>query len=368
MMRVPFLDLQVAHQELRSELDDAYRRVMDSGRYILEQEVEAFEGEFADYCGARYCIGVGNGLDALHLILRAYDIGAGDDVIVPAHTYIATWLAVSFAGARPVPIDAEPRTFNIDPERIEGAITPRTKAIIAVHLYGQPADMGPIVAIARKHNLKVIEDAAQAHGARYKGQRAGSLGDAAGFSFYPGKNLGALGDAGAIVTNDLDLAKRVRMLGNYGSQIKYEHEFMGVNSRLDALQAAFLRIKLKYLDQWNERRQKAARSYVALLGDLPELALPLVPKWAEPVWHLFVVQHKQRDDLQAFLAKKEIGTLIHYPVPPHLSKAYTDCGGQIGKYPITERLADTVLSLPMGPHLSDERLAAVAAKLREFDA
>ena len=367
-MRVPFLDLKLAHEELRRELDDAYRRVMDSGRYILEQEVDAFEREFADYCGTQYCIGVGNGLDALHLVLRAYGIGGGDDVIVPAHTYIATWLAVSFCGARPVPVDCDPHTFNINPELIEAAITPRTKAIIAVHLYGQPADMDRIVDIARKFDLKVIEDAAQAHGARYKGQRAGNLGDAAGFSFYPGKNLGALGDAGAVVTNDPELANRVHMLGNYGAQIKYEHEFQGVNSRLDALQAAFLRTKLKYLDQWNERRQRTAAGYLSVLTDVPELMLPLVPQWADPVWHLFVVRHQQRDRLQQFLSAKEIGTLIHYPIPPHLSKAYAASGWRIGDFPITERLAKTVLSLPMGPHLADAMQAEVATRLKEFKA
>lgn len=365
-MRVPFLDLKLAHEELRRELDDAYRRVMDSGRYILEQEVDAFEREFADYCGTQYCIGVGNGLDALHLVLRAYGIGGGDDVIVPAHTYIATWLAVSFCGARPVPVDCDPHTFNINPELIEAAITPRTKAIIAVHLYGQPADMDRIVDIARKFDLKVIEDAAQAHGARYKGQRAGNLGDAAGFSFYPGKNLGALGDAGAVVTNDPELANHVHMLGNYGAQIKYEHEFQGVNSRLDALQAAFLRTKLKYLGQWNERRQRTAAGYLSILTDVPELMLPLVPQWADPVWHLFVVRHQQRDRLQRFLAANEIGTLIHYPIPPHLSKAYAACGWRIGDFPITERLAKTALSLPIGPHLTDAMQAEVATKLKEY--
>ncbi len=367
-MSIPFLDLKAAHQELRSQLDAAYQRVMDSGRYILEHEVDTFEAAFANYCEAQYCIGVGNGLDALHLILRGYGIGGGDEVIVPANTYIATWLAVSFSGAKPVPVDCDPRTFNIDPDLIEAAITPQTKAIIVVHLYGQPADMDPILNIARQHKLKVIEDAAQAHGARYKGRRAGNLGDAAGFSFYPGKNLGALGDAGAVVTNDAALAAHVRMLGNYGSQFKYDHECQGVNSRLDALQAAFLRIKLKHLDQWNRRRQKAAQDYIASLIDVPDLTLPFVPQWADPVWHLFVVRHKHRDRLQRFSSQNEIGTLIHYPVPPHLSKAYAGGGWQIGDYPITERCAATVLSLPMGPHLSEDMQQDVAATLSEFKA
>ncbi|MDP2752964.1 MAG: DegT/DnrJ/EryC1/StrS family aminotransferase, partial [Nitrospirota bacterium] len=252
-MKIPFLDLRAAYLELAPELDEAYHRVMQSGWFILGAEVDAFENEFADYCDAKQCVGVGNGLEALHLILRAMDIGPGDEVIVPSNTYIATWLAVSYAGATPVAVEPDRRTFNLDSARIEAAITPRTRAIIAVHLYGQPADMDPIIEIARRHNLRVIEDAAQAHGARYKGRRAGSLGDAAGFSFYPGKNLGALGDGGAVTTDDETLAGRIRVLRNYGSSIKYHNELKGYNSRLDELQAAFLRVKLKHLDTWNAR-------------------------------------------------------------------------------------------------------------------
>lgn len=365
-MTVPFLDLKPAYEELQPQLDAAYRRVMESSWYILGQEVEAFEKEFARYCEAKYCIGVGNGQDALHLILRGYGIGLGDEVIVPAHTFIATWLAVSYAGATPVPVEPDNRTYNINPERIEKAITPKTRAIIPVHLYGQPADVDRITEIARKHNLKVIEDAAQAHGARYKGKIIGGLGDAAGFSFYPGKNLGALGDGGAVVTNDKELANNIRRFRNYGSQVKYVHDIKGFNSRLDALQAAFLRVKLKHLDEWNFRRQQVAGHYLNAMKEIPELTLPFVPRWAEPVWHLFVVRHRQRDNLQKFLTKCEVGTLIHYPVPPHLSGAYEDQDWKFRDYPITEKLAGTVLSIPIGPHLTGNMQADVINKLMEF--
>ena len=260
-MRIPFLDLKAASTELREELDAAYHRVMDSGWYILGEEVDAFEAEWAAYCGVRYCVGVGNGLDALHLILRAMDIGTGDEVIVPSNTYIATWLAVSYAGATPVPVEPDPRTFNLDPTRVEAAITPRTRALLPVHLYGQPADMDGLLEVARRHDLRVVEDAAQAHGATYKGRRCGGLADAAGFSFYPGKNLGALGDAGAVTTDDDRIADRVRALRNYGSRRKYYHDEKGYNSRLDPLQAAFLRVKARHLDEWNGRRAELASRY-----------------------------------------------------------------------------------------------------------
>jgi len=365
-MTVPFLDLKAAYKELQAPLDAAYRRVMESGGYILGQEVEAFEEEFAGYCEAKYCIGVGNGLDALHLILRGYEIGSGAEVIVPSNTYIATWLAVSYAGATPVPVEPDIRTYNISPGKIEDAITPNTRAIIPVHLYGQPADMDLISDIARKHRLKVIEDAAQAHGARYKGKRVGSLGDAAGFSFYPSKNLGALGDSGTIVTNDKELANSVRMLRNYGSQVKYYHHLKGVNSRLDSLQAAFLRVKLRHLDEWNNRRQNIAGYYLKAMTDIPKLTLPSVPRWAEPVWHLFVVRHQQRNNLQGFLTKCKIGTLIHYPVPPHLSAAYAEQGWNLGDYPITETIAETTLSLPIGPHLTEMMQQEVISKVKAF--
>jgi dTDP-4-amino-4,6-dideoxygalactose transaminase len=356
--------LKAPYLELKEELDAAYLRVMESGWYVLGREVRAFEEEFAAYCGAEHCVGVGNGLEALHLILRAYGIGDGDEVIVPSHTYIATWLAVSYAGARPVPVEPDERTYNVDPELVEAAITPRTRAIMPVHLYGQPADMDPINEIAGRHGLNVIEDAAQAHGAGYKGRRAGTLGDAAGFSFYPGKNLGALGDGGAVVTNSEELANRVRMLRNYGSQVKYHSEVKGFNSRLDELQAALLRVKLARLDEWNARRKALAAQYAEALRDVPDLTLPFEPEWAEPVWHLFVVRHPRRDGLREHLAGAGIGTLIHYPIPPHLSDAYADEGRAAGYFPTTETLAKEVLSLPMGPHLPGSDLYLVEDALR----
>ncbi|MCX6355555.1 MAG: DegT/DnrJ/EryC1/StrS family aminotransferase [Candidatus Aureabacteria bacterium] len=361
---IPFLDLASAALELKRELDDAFQRVAYSGRYILGPEVEAFESEFADYCGARRCVGVGNGLDALHCILRACEIGAGDEVIVPANTYIATWLAVSWAGATPVPVEPSKVTYNLDPALVESAVTSKTRAIIAVHLYGQAADMEPIMEIAGKYDLKLIEDAAQAHGARYRGRRVGAIGHAAGFSFYPGKNLGAFGDGGAVVTNDSALADRVRILRNYGSRVKYYNQVRGVNSRLDSLHAALLRVKLKYLDRWNDRRARVAARYLDGLKGLPGLVLPYVSDWAEPVWHLFVIRHPWRERLQAHLARAGIATLIHYPVPPHLSEAYT--GGKTGDLPVTEELADTVLSLPMGPHLREESVARVIEEIKRF--
>ncbi len=361
-MKVPFLDFVGPYEELKAELDEAYFRFMRSAWYILGREVEAFEQEFADYCGAQHCVGVGNGLEALHLILRGYGIGAGDEVIVPSNTYIATWLAVSYTGATPVPVEPDPETFNLDPARIEAAITARTKAIMPVHLYGQPADMDPIMELARQRGLKVIEDNAQAQGARYKGRRTGSLGDAAGNSFYPGKNLGALGDAGAVTTNDAALADRIRTLRNYGSKKKYYNECKGYNSRLDELQAALLRVKLKKLDEWNERRRAVAVRYRAGLDGASGLALPFVPVWAEPVWHLFVVRHPNRDGLQQALTEAGIGTLIHYPVPPHLSGAYADGKWAPGAFPVAEAAANTVLSLPMGPHLREDQATLVVEK------
>ena len=365
-MKVPFLDLKVPYLELKEEMDAAYRRIMESGWYILGKEVEAFEKEFAAYCGAKHCVGVGNGLEALYLILRGYDIGSGDEVIVPANTYIATWLAVSHTGATPVPVEPDERTYNLDPARIEAAITKRTRAIMPVHLYGQPADMDPISEIAQKHGFKVIEDAAQAHGACYKGRKVGSIGDAAGFSFYPTKNLGAIGDGGAVVTNDGELADRVRVLRNYGSRVKYENEVKGLNSRLDELQAAFLRVKLRHLDEWNSRRRKLAAVYLDQLSDIPDLVLPYVPEWAEPVWHQFIIRYPRRDALQAYLKEFGIGTLIHYPIPPHLSEAYSDMWCKQGSFPITEEIANTVLSLPIGLHLSSDDLLFIARKIKTY--
>jgi dTDP-4-amino-4,6-dideoxygalactose transaminase len=347
---IPFLDFASMHAELRQGLDAAYARVLESNWLILGKEVEAFEHEFADYCNARHCIGVANGLDALFITLKAMNIGPGDEVIVPSNTYIATWLAVSYAGATPVPVEPDPRTYNIDPARIEAAITPATRAIMPVHLYGQPADMDPIMDIAERYGLKVIEDAAQAHGARYKGRRAGSLGDAAGFSFYPGKNLGALGDGGAVVTNDDELADRLRVLRNYGSRVKYHNEVKGLNSRLDELQAAFLREKLAVLDRWNSQRQRLATVYLRELAEAG-VAVPYVPEWADPVWHLFVIRHQGRDQLQAALASRGISTMIHYPIPPHLQPAYAEMAYRQGSFPISESIHDEVLSLPIWPQM-----------------
>jgi dTDP-4-amino-4,6-dideoxygalactose transaminase len=362
---VSFLDLRAINKRHQEPLEAAFRRVLDSGWFILGQELEAFEREFAAYCGSKHCIGVGNGLEALHLIVRAFDIGPGDEVLVPANTYIATWLAVSYAGARPVPVEPLPGTCNLDPDRIESAITPRTKAIMVVHLYGQPADMDPICAVASRHGLKVIEDAAQAHGARYRGHRTGSLGDAAGFSFYPGKNLGALGDGGAVTTNNDRLAERLCVLRNYGSKIKYHNEVKGYNSRLDELQAAFLREKLKTLDGENACRARLAQCYSELLSG-SRLVLPTVPSWAEPAWHLYTVRSPRRDALQRHLTDRGIGTMIHYPIPPHLQAAYVDLGFTPGAFPISEAIHNEILSLPMGPHLDEQQVAEVCTAIRSF--
>ena len=350
---IPFLDLKAPHVELRPEIDAAIARVLDSGWYILGPEVEAFEAEFAEYVDARHCIGLADGLDALHLALRAMDVGPGDEVIVPSNTYIATWLAASQCGAVPVPVEPDPLTCNIDPARIEAAITPRTKVILPVHLYGQPADMEPILAIARKHGLRVLEDAAQAHGARYKGRRIGSHGDAVAWSFYPGKNLGALGDGGAITTHDPELADRIRVLRNYGSRVKYVNEVQGYNSRLDPIQAAILRVKLAHLDAWTERRRAIAAIYAEGLKE-SGLILPHVPHWADPAWHLYVVRAADRDGLQQELTNAGVGTLIHYPIPPHMQAAYAELGLSPADLPVARQLAGQVLSLPMGPHLSTE--------------
>jgi dTDP-4-amino-4,6-dideoxygalactose transaminase len=369
-MRVPFVDFASPYQELKAELDEAYARFMQSGWYVLGREVELFEAEYAAYCGSRHCVGVANGLDAMHLVLRAWGVGPGDEVIVPSNTYIATWLAVTAVGATPVPVEPDLRTCNIDPPLIEEAITPRTKVILPVHLYGQAADMDAISAIARRHGLKVLEDAAQAQGARCRGRKAGALGDAAGHSFYPTKNLGAFGDAGAVTTDDAELADKVRTLRNYGSKRRYYNEVQGVNSRLDELQAAFLRVKLRHLDEWNARRSKIAAAYLAGLGSASGVIAPVAPEWAAPVWHLFVIRHPQRDALQAKLAEMEIGTLIHYPVPPHLSGAYARTSSSASSsrtatsLPRAEALASSVLSLPIGPHVTEAQGAAVVEAVR----
>lgn len=364
-MTVPFLDLHATYTELRAEIDTAIARTLESGWYLLGAELEAFEREFAAYCATTHCVGVGNGLDALHLALQAMGIGAGDEVIVPANTYIATWLAVTYAGARPIPVEPDPATYNLDPARVEAAITARTRAIIPVHLYGQPADMDPLLAIARAQRLWVLEDAAQAHGALYKERRVGGIGDMAAWSFYPGKNLGAFGDAGAVTTNNADLAERVRLLRNYGARVKYVHEVPGYNSRMDEIQAAILRVKLRHLDSWNQRRQRIADRYLRELVDC-DLVLPHVPPWAAPVWHLFVVRSTTRDVLQRTLQEASIGTLIHYPTPPHLQAAYHDLNLPIGSLPISEAIHQAVLSLPMGPHMNDTSVSLVIEALKDM--
>lgn len=364
-LNIPFLDLGAAYKELQQDFDDAYHRVMRSGQFILGGEVEAFENQFAAYCEMEHCIGVGSGLDALQLILRGYGIGIGDEIIVPAHTFIATWMAVSQVGAKPVAVDVDEQTYNINPDLIEPSITKKTKAIIVVHLYGQPADMDAINALARKYGLKVIEDAAQAHGARYKECRVGSLGDAAGFSFYPGKNLGAFGDGGAVVSNDYELLDRVRVLRNYGSRNKYHHEVKGINSRLDELQAAFLQVKLARLDEWNERRAIVAKQYLESLNILDDLILPIPAVGCRSAWHLFVVRHPRRDLLKQRLEKAGIGTHIHYPIPPHLSAAYAHEGWKRGDFVITEKLAGEILSLPVWPGLQAPDIECITSILSE---
>ena len=348
---IPFLDLRAGYLELKTEIDGAVSRVLDSGWYVLGPEVEAFESEYAEFCDANHCVGLANGLDALTLALRALEVGPGDEVIVPSNTYIATWLAVSAVGATPIPVEPDLATHNIDVTRIEAAITSRTKALLPVHLYGQPADLDPILAIAHQHGLKVVEDAAQVHGARYKGKRIGGHGDIVCWSFYPGKNLGAIGDGGAITTNVPELAERIRLLRNYGSRQKYINEVAGVNSRLDPLQAAVLRVKLKYLDDWTGRRRTIADLYTKDLAD-SGLILPKVPEWADPAWHLYVVRSSERDALQKRLGAAGIGTLIHYPIPPHMQDAYAKLGFAADALPLARQIADEVLSLPIGPQLA----------------
>ncbi len=365
-MKVPFLDLRAAYAELGPEMDAACQRVAASGWYLMGAELEEFEAEFARYCGARHCAGVGSGLDALTLTLRALGVGEGDEVIVPSHTFIATWLAVSAAGARPVPAECDLRTYNLDPAAFEAAITPRTAAVIPVHLYGQPADMAAIGDIAARHGLPVVEDASQAHGARYRGQRVGTFSAAAAFSLNPVKNLGAWGNAGAVVTNDAALAEKVRLLRNYGYRVKYQHEIMGTNSRLDEIQAAILRVKLRRLEEWNARRRALAARYtraLAALAGQADLVLPHVPDWAEPVWHQFVIRLADRAPVQERLRAAGVETLIHYPVPVHLMPAYRDAGWRPGDFPVTERIAAQVLSLPLNPHLPDAAATLVVEEL-----
>lgn len=364
-MKIPFVSFLPMEHELDADLRAAFERVYTNSWYIEGKEDTAFENAFAKYCTVKYCAGVGNGLDALMLVLKAIGIGPGDEVIVPSNTFIATALAVTYVGAVPVFAEPDIRTFNIDPLKMESAITNKTKAVIPVHLYGQPCDMDPVMEIARKHKLYVLEDCAQAHGAMYKGRRIGSFGDAAGFSFYPGKNLGALGDAGAIVSDSEDIIKRVRALGNYGSDYKYHHIFKGNNSRLDEMQAAFLAAKLPHLEKMNRERRRIASMYLEGIRN-PEVILPYVIEDVVPVWHIFGVRCERRDKLETFLKEKGIGTNKHYPIPMHLQDCYRDLGYKKGDFPIAEEISATELSLPMYYGLTDEEVQYVIDAVNSF--
>jgi len=365
-MEIPFADLRPMHDEIRADLDAAYKKVMDNSWFIQGKELEAFEKEFAEYVGVKHCIGVATGLDALYLVLKAYGIGAGDEVIVPSNTFIATALAVSYAGATPVFVEPVLETFNIDASRIEAAITPKTKAIMAVQLQGRCCDMDEINRIAKAHDLKVIEDAAQAHGSKYKGKMAGALGDAAGFSFYPGKNLGALGDGGCVTTNDDELAAKVRALGNYGSDYKYHHIYKGTNSRLDEMQAAFLRVKLPHLDKWNENRRQIAARYLAEIKN-PLIKLPLATSETyEHIYHVFVIRCEKRDELEKYLADNGIHTVKHYPIPMHMQQAYAELQIPEGALPIAEEISRTVLSIPMYYGMKEEYIMHIISLINKF--
>jgi dTDP-4-amino-4,6-dideoxygalactose transaminase len=360
---VPFLNLAAVYQASQAEIDAALMRVAKSGWYLLGKELGDFETGYAAYCGARHCAGIGNGLDALRLALLALGVGPGDEVVVPSNTFIATWLAVSQCGARPVPVEPTEATYNLDPGCIEAAITPRTRAILPVHLYGQPADMDPIREIAVRRGLKVLDDCAQAHAAAYKHRKVGNLADISAWSFYPGKNLGAFGDGGAVMTDDDALDGTVRALRNYGSRTRYHHEVMGFNSRLDDIQAAVLAVKLRYLDTATAQRRKIAARYLKGLAGLP-IVLPHTPGWADPAWHLFVIRHSDRDGLQKRLTELGIDTRIHYPIPPHLQPAYAGLGYSPGDFPIAEAIHREVLSLPMWPGMSDAQVERVIAAVR----
>lgn len=356
MKKIKFLDLKEINKKYEAELVDVVKQVIDSGWFVLGAQVIEFEREFADYCGAKYCVGVGNGLDALHLILLAYGVGPNDEVIVPANTYIATWLAVSYTGAKIVPVDPDPNTYNITADSIEKAITNKTKAVIAVHLYGQPCDMDPIKESCRRNNIYLIEDAAQAHGATYKGRKVGSLSDAAGFSFYPGKNLGALGDGGAVTTNDIDLANKIRELRNYGSKVKYVNGVIGYNSRLDEIQAAFLRIKLRDLDLSNKHRVKVANEYMVNLCSLSGIKTPTISPECNSVWHLFTLQSDCREKILKSLEDFGIECMIHYPIPPHLQEAYKFLDYKMGSFPVAESIHKKIFSLPISPTIADSEV------------
>ena len=362
--KVSFLDLRSINLQIKSEIEDAISRVISSGMYILGAELEKFENEWAKYCETSHAIGVGNGLDALRLSLMALRIGPGDEVIVPSNTYIATWLSITSLGAVPIPVEPDERSFNINPNLITASITEKTKAIMLVHLYGQPADIDSIKAIANKYNLYVIEDAAQAHGAKYKGRKIGGHGDIICWSFYPGKNLGALGDGGAITTNNNQIADQIRVLRNYGSKTKYVHEVKGINSRLDEIQAAVLRIKLRHLDVWNEKRSVIAAAYSKILLDT-DIISPYVESWADPAWHLYVIRSKNRNALQKNLEQLNISTLVHYPTPPHMQLAYSNMGFNRNSFPLAHEISNEILSLPIGPHLNDHEIKLVQTAIQK---
>ncbi|MBI3939305.1 MAG: DegT/DnrJ/EryC1/StrS family aminotransferase [Acidobacteria bacterium] len=364
-MQVPFVDLKTQCRALKGEVLQAIEGVLDRADFILGEEVSLLEEEFASYCGVRYAVGLDSGISALELGLRALGIQAGDEVITVANTFIATASSISFAGARPVLVDVDPRTYNMDPPAVEAAITHRTRAVVPVHLYGQPADMDPILSIAEKHRLVVLEDACQAHGAHYKGRRVGSLGHAAAFSFYPGKNLGAFGDGGMLVTNSAEVADKVRMLRNYGQSRKYVHDFLAFNHRLDTVQAAVLRIKLRHLDEWNRNRRKRAALYDQLLKDV-EVVTPFASPLAEHVYHLYVIRTRRRDEMQAWLQSRAISTGMHYPIPIHLQNAYRDLNYPAGKFPVTEKSAGEILSLPMYPEMGENQVSFVAQAVSDF--
>ncbi len=364
MSKVPFQDCRAAYEELKPELDDAYQRFMESGWYVLGKEVSSFEDEYAAYCEAKHCVGVGNGLEALHLALRAVECGPGDEVIVASNTYIATWMSVAQVGAKVVPVEPDERTYNLNPDLIEQAVTSRTKVILATNLYGQPCDYDAIRAVAHRHGLLFMVDNAQAQGARYKGRRVGGLADAECHSFYPSKNLGAFGEAGAVSTNDEKIADRIKVLRNYGSRVRYHNEVIGYNSRLDEFQAALLRVKLRHLDAWNGRRTQLARLYLDRLSG-SKCVLPFVPDWAEVVWHLFVIRHPERDALQKKLSDEGVQTIIHYPIPPHLSGAYSDMEFKRGDFPVAEKMANELLSLPIGPHQARESIDFVCSEISQ---
>jgi len=365
-MKIPFLNLKQLNEPFENDFEHAYRGFIQSGWYILGERLSAFEKEYSDFNNVQHTIGVANGLDALILSLKALNIGSGDEVLVPSNTYIASWLAISYLGAKLVPVEPRIKTYNINPELIEAAITPKTKAIMPVHLYGQICEMEEIMKIAKKHNLYVIEDNAQSQGACYKGKVSGSWGHCNGTSFYPGKNLGALGDGGAVTTNDADLARIVSVNRNYGSEKKYYNEVKGINSRLDELQASFLSIKLKQLNRDNFKRVEVARLYSELLEGVGDLILPELAANASSVYHLYVIRTKKRDKLQAYLAKNGIGTMIHYPVPPHLQQAYIDLGYKKGDFPIAEEIAQTCLSLPIWPGMTKTMVKDISVQIKSF--